>query len=125
MTKRGQVTEALCFAIGPWVVKRSSFNRFVVFQDKPRVNRTRKPLWRQGCGPIYSEASGEAKRSRLLLNKRITKMIKIQITRSLLSITTMVTLWLVPVMSQATELQSLVVTGIALDKVTVSHPTPE
>jgi Gram-negative bacterial TonB protein C-terminal len=52
-------------------------------------------------------------------------MIKIQITRSLLAIATIVTLWSVPVMLQATELQPLVVTGIALDKVTVSHPTPE
>ena len=52
-------------------------------------------------------------------------MIKIQITRSLLAIATMVTLRTVPVMLQATELQPLVVTGIALDKVTVSHPTPE
>ena len=52
-------------------------------------------------------------------------MIKIQITRSLLAIVTIVTLWAVPVMLQATELQPLVVTGIALDKVTVAHPTPE
>jgi outer membrane biosynthesis protein TonB len=52
-------------------------------------------------------------------------MIKFQITRSLLAIATIVTIWSVPVMSQATELQPLVVTGIALDKVTVSHPTPE
>ena len=52
-------------------------------------------------------------------------MIKIQITRSLLAIATIVTLWSVPVMLQATELQPLVVTGIALDKVTLSHPTPE
>jgi hypothetical protein len=52
-------------------------------------------------------------------------MIKFQITRSLLAIATIVTLWSVPVMSQATGLQPLVVTGIALDKVTVSHPTPE
>jgi outer membrane biosynthesis protein TonB len=52
-------------------------------------------------------------------------MIKIQITRSLFAIVTIVTLWSVPVMLQATELQPLVVTGIALDSVTISHPTPE
>jgi TonB family protein len=52
-------------------------------------------------------------------------MIKIQITRNLLAIATMVTLWSVPTMLPAAELQPLVVTGIALDKVTVSHPTPE
>ena len=52
-------------------------------------------------------------------------MIKIQVTRSLLAIATMVTLWSVPVMLQATELHPLVVTGIALDKVTLAHPTPE
>jgi hypothetical protein len=52
-------------------------------------------------------------------------MNKIQITRSLLTIATMVTLWSVPVMLHAAELHPLVVTGIALDKVTVAHPTPE
>ena len=52
-------------------------------------------------------------------------MIKIQITRSLLAIATMVTLLAVPVRLQATELHPLIVTGIALDKVTVAHPTPE
>jgi outer membrane biosynthesis protein TonB len=52
-------------------------------------------------------------------------MIKIQMTRSLLAMATIVTLWAVPMMLQATELQPLVVTGIALDKVTVAHPTPE
>ena len=52
-------------------------------------------------------------------------MIKIQTTRSLLTIATMVTLWSVPVMLQATELQPLVVTGIALDKVAIAHPVPE
>jgi TonB family protein len=52
-------------------------------------------------------------------------MIKIQITRSLLAIATTVTLWSVPAMVHATELRPLVVTGIALDKVTVTHPTPE
>jgi hypothetical protein len=57
--------------------------------------------------------------------QRLQNMIKIQITRNLLAIATMVTLWTVPVMLQATELQPLIVTGIALDKVTVSHPTPE
>jgi hypothetical protein len=52
-------------------------------------------------------------------------MIKMQITRSLLTIATMVTLWAVPVLSQATELRPLVVTGIALDKVAVAHPVPD
>jgi outer membrane biosynthesis protein TonB len=52
-------------------------------------------------------------------------MIKIQITRSLLAIATMVTLWSVPTILQAKELQPLVVTGIALDKVTIAHPVPE
>jgi hypothetical protein len=52
-------------------------------------------------------------------------MTKIHITRSLLAIATMVTLCSVPAMLHATELHPLVVTGIALDKVTVAHPTPE
>jgi outer membrane biosynthesis protein TonB len=52
-------------------------------------------------------------------------MIKIQITRGLLTIATMVTFWSVPMMSQATELHPLIVTGIALDKVAVAHPVPE
>jgi len=52
-------------------------------------------------------------------------MMKIQITRSLLAIATMVTPWSVPMMLQATELQSLVVTRIALDKVAIAHPTPK
>src|ERR1700757_370777 len=52
-------------------------------------------------------------------------MIKIQITRSLLAIATMVTLLAVPVRLQATELHPLIVTGIALDKVAVAHPVPE
>ena len=52
-------------------------------------------------------------------------MMKIQITRSLLTIATAVTLWSVPAMIHATEMQPLVVTGIALDKVTVAHPIPE
>src|SRR5215469_87560 len=51
-------------------------------------------------------------------------MMKIQITRSLLAIATMVTLWSVPMTSQATELQPLVVTRIALDKVAIAYPTP-
>jgi len=50
---------------------------------------------------------------------------KIQITRGLLAIATMVTPWSVPMMLQATELQSLVVTRIALDKVAIAHPTPK
>ena len=52
-------------------------------------------------------------------------MTKIQITRSFLAVATILTLWAVPVMLHAKEMQPLVVTGIALDKVTVSHPTPE
>jgi outer membrane biosynthesis protein TonB len=52
-------------------------------------------------------------------------MTKTQITRSLLAIATMVTLWSAPVMLQATPLQPLIVTGIALDKVAVAHPVPE
>ena len=44
---------------------------------------------------------------------------------SLLAIVTIATLWSVPAMLQAAELKPLVVTGIALDKVTVAHPTPE
>ena len=68
---------------------------------------------------------GEAKRNRLFLNTEINQMIKIQIIRSLLAIAATVTLWSVPAMLHATELHPLVVTGIALDKVTVAHPTPE
>jgi hypothetical protein len=52
-------------------------------------------------------------------------MIKIQISHRLLTIATMVTLWSLPAMLHATEMRPLVVTGIALDKVTVTHPTPE
>jgi len=52
-------------------------------------------------------------------------MIKIQISRCLLTIATMVTLWSAPATLHATELRPLVVTGIALDKVTVAHRTPE
>jgi len=52
-------------------------------------------------------------------------MTKTQITRSLLAIAMMVTLWSVPVMSRAAELRPLVVTGIALDKVAVAHPVPD
>ena len=52
-------------------------------------------------------------------------MPRTKLHRSLFTIATIVTLWAVPVMLQATELQPLVVTGIALDKVTVAHPTPE
>jgi TonB family protein len=52
-------------------------------------------------------------------------MIKIQITRRLPAVATMATLWSVPMKLPAAELQPLVVTGIALDKVTVAHPTTE
>jgi hypothetical protein len=48
-------------------------------------------------------------------------MIKIQITRSLLAIATMVTLLAVPVRLRATELHPLVVTGIALSVVAKTH----
>jgi outer membrane biosynthesis protein TonB len=61
----------------------------------------------------------------LVLNTEIIETMKIHITRSLLAIATMVTLWSVPARLPATELHPLVVTGIALDKVTVAHPTPE
>jgi TonB family protein len=50
---------------------------------------------------------------------------KIHIIRSLLVGATTVRLLSAPVMSHATELHPLVVTGIALDKVTFAHPTPE
>jgi hypothetical protein len=52
-------------------------------------------------------------------------MIKIRMNRSLMAIATMVMLCAVPVTSQARDLQPLVVTGIALDKVAVVHPVPE
>lgn len=52
-------------------------------------------------------------------------MTKIQITQSLLTIATMVTFWSLPVTSQAAELQPLIVTGIALDKVAMAHPVPD
>jgi outer membrane biosynthesis protein TonB len=43
----------------------------------------------------------------------------------LLAIVTIATLWSIPALSQATELHPLVITGIALDKVTIAHPIPE
>ena len=45
--------------------------------------------------------------------------------RSLLAIVTIAALWSAPRLLRAAELQSLVVTGIALDKVTTAHPTPD
>ena len=45
--------------------------------------------------------------------------------RSLLAISTIATLCSAPVLMRGAELQPLVVTGIALDKVATVHPTPE
>jgi TonB family protein len=44
--------------------------------------------------------------------------------RSLLAISTIAIFWSAPALVQAAELQPLVVTGIALDKLTIVHPTP-
>jgi TonB family protein len=44
--------------------------------------------------------------------------------RSLLAISTIAMFWSAPALVLATELHPLVVTGIALDKVTTAHPTP-
>lgn len=44
--------------------------------------------------------------------------------RSLLAVATTAALWLAPALSPAAELQPLVVTGIALDKLTTFHPMP-
>jgi TonB family protein len=52
-------------------------------------------------------------------------MLKNQITRSLLAITTIATLWSMPVMLQAAELHPMVVVGIPPSNVTLRHPTPE
>jgi TonB family protein len=58
--------------------------------------------------------------------ERKVQMPRTQLFRSsLLTIITIATLWSAPVMLQATELHPLVVTGIALDKVTIAHPTPK
>jgi TonB family protein len=51
-------------------------------------------------------------------------MQKNKFSRSLLAISTIATFWSAPAMVQAAELNPLVVTGIALDKVTTSHPAP-
>jgi TonB family protein len=51
-------------------------------------------------------------------------MQKSKFYRSLLAISTVAMFWSAPVLVRATELQPLVVTGIALDKVTTSHPVP-
>ena len=45
--------------------------------------------------------------------------------RSLLTISAIATLWSAPALVRAAELHPLVVTGIALDKVTTVHPTPQ
>jgi TonB family protein len=58
--------------------------------------------------------------------ERKVQMPRTQLFRSsLLTIVTIATLWSAPVMLQATELHPLVITGIALDKVTIAHPTPQ
>jgi outer membrane biosynthesis protein TonB len=44
--------------------------------------------------------------------------------RSLLAIGATAALWSVPAVSPATELHPLVITGIALDKLTTVHPMP-
>ena len=44
--------------------------------------------------------------------------------RTLLAISTIAMFWSAPVLSRATELHPLVVTGIALDKVATFHPAP-
>ena len=44
--------------------------------------------------------------------------------RSLLAISAVAALWSAPVLLHAAELHPLVVTGIALDKVTTFHPAP-
>jgi TonB family protein len=45
--------------------------------------------------------------------------------RSLLAISTIAMFWSAPALVRATELHPLVVTGIALDKVSTVHPTPQ
>jgi len=45
--------------------------------------------------------------------------------RRLVTISTIATFCFAPVLMRAAELQPLVVTGIALDKVATVHPTPE
>jgi len=45
--------------------------------------------------------------------------------RGLLAIATVATIWSAPVNLQATELHPLIVIGIPLDKVALTHPTPE
>jgi TonB family protein len=51
-------------------------------------------------------------------------MQKSKFYRSLLAISTITIFWSAPALVQATELHPLVVTGIALDKVTTFHPAP-
>jgi TonB family protein len=57
-------------------------------------------------------------------NKKV-QMQRNKLYRGLLAISTIATLWSAPVTLQAAELHPLVVTGIPLDKVALSHPTPE
>jgi len=45
--------------------------------------------------------------------------------RSLLTISVIAMFWSAPALVRAAELHPLVVTGIALDKVALAHPTPE
>jgi TonB family protein len=45
--------------------------------------------------------------------------------RSVVAVSTIAMFWAAPVLMRAAELQPLVVTGIALDKVATVHPTPE
>jgi TonB family protein len=52
-------------------------------------------------------------------------MQKSRFSRSLLAISTIAMFWSAPALVRATELHPLVVTGIALDKVTTVHPTPQ
>jgi hypothetical protein len=51
-------------------------------------------------------------------------MQKFALYRNLLVIGTSATLWFAPALLHATELHPLIVTGIALDKVTTVHPAP-
>jgi TonB family protein len=56
-------------------------------------------------------------------NKKV-QMQKNKFYRSLLAISTIAMFWSAPALVRATELHPLVVTGIALDKVTTFHPAP-
>ena len=52
-------------------------------------------------------------------------MKKTKFYRSLLAISTIAMFWSAPVLVRAAELHPLVVTGIALDKVSTFHPAPQ